>query len=405
MQPSSEIEALIPVFEAETKGAGLFTVIQYREWSNEYRIRTRVETSLTKPPISDGPRISKMLSSRAARKITESCYYMAAKHGGFKTFVTGTFSLEVRLKIKNGETTIQREVSRTMNSMQKMYQRGWTDTNGVRIEGASKPLSYCWVVEIPLNAEGEENPHVHMMLDWRVAQTQFADWSARIESIWGNGYFHLEKIKDPLCAGAYMAKAAGYMTKGANQDDQGTVKGNRYGISKTARAPGWYTVSESELGVMGKLISELHEICLLKYERLYIARNHLKKSLERCPKKQKHIRQSIGKNLQTVREKINAIPIVSSQYQLIFKGSDSFHWFLGWAIAAGWNACNRPASRWLELFNKKIRYRRNQRAAKRLKWTDHEWTYAVEDYEHYQHFEEIEPPLDDYSNYSLEYCQ
>lgn len=313
--------------------------------------------------------------------------------------MTGTFSLNVRQKIRNSETTIQREVSRTMNSMQKMYQRGWTDSKGVRTQGAAKPLAYCWVVEIPLNAEGEENPHVHMMLDWRVSQDKFADWSARIESLWGNGYFHLEKIKDPLCAGAYMAKAAGYMTKGANQGDQGNVKGNRYGISKNARAPGWYTVSESELGVMGKLISEMHDTYKEKYSDLLIQRNLLRKTLENCPK-HKNKRQSIGKKLQAVRNKISAIPIVTSKYQLILKGKHAFYKFLGWAYGAGWRANQRPDTRWMANFRKTLNEHKTRRLLRTMRWSDNEWSQTSKIYAAYEQYESPVSNQEDYLIYS-----
>jgi hypothetical protein len=404
-EPIKEIDHLRPVFEVNSIGAGMFTVIQYREWSDEYRIRTRVETSLLSPPLSEGARYSDMLSSRGARKITESCYYMANKQDGYKTFVTGTFEQKIRQEIQNGQTTIQREVSRTMNSMQKMFQRGWTDSAGNRICGHDEPLAYCWVVEIPKNDKGEENPHVHMMLNWRVDRQIFDDWSSHIESLWGNGFFHLEKIKDPLCAGSYMAKAAGYITKGSKQNNQGLVKGNRYGISKTARAPGWHIVTESELGVMGKLISEINEMCQSKYGDLYNARNQLKKSLDRCPKNNGNTRRSIGKKLQAIREKISDIPLVSSKYQLIIKGSKVFNWFLGWAIGAGWSPNKRPSSRWLEMFNISLRHRKNRRTLNRLKWVDHEWSQAVNDYSNYEQFEEEENLMYEWFNYSSEYCQ
>lgn len=400
-EPIVELESLKPVFEANSIGPGRYTVIQYREWSDEYRILTRVETSLTAPPLNDGPRYSDMLTTRGARKITESCYYMATCHGGYKTFVTGTFSQSVREKIAAGRTTIQREVSRTMDSLQKMYQRGWITTDGRRVAGSDKPLAYCWVVEIPKNENGEENPHVHMMVDWRVDQKLFGEWAARIESIWGNGYFHLEKIRDPLCAGAYMAKAAGYMTKGAKQDDQGTVRGNRYGISNPARAPGWYTTTESELGIMGRLITDMNERCQAKYGNLYSSRSQLKKSLENCPKKHKAARRAIGKKLQDVREKINRIPIIASKYQLIFKGSLALYSFLGWAVGAGWSATKRPTSRWLEMFDRKLARIRENRIIRSMRWTDSEWSNAVNDYQQYECFNQlIENWTDCYNHYA-----
>lgn len=379
-EPIREIQDDCKVFERESKGPGKYTMIHYRDWSEEYRISTRVETSLTMPPLQDGARIINMLTSRGARKITESCYYMAKCKGGFKTFVTGTFSEEIREKIAARETTIQKEVSRTMDGLQKMYQRGWTTEAGDRLPGHEEPMAYCWVVEIPKNKAGEENPHVHMMLNWRVKKKHFSYWSKRIERIWGNGFFHLEKIKDPLCAGAYMAKAAGYMTKSAEQDDQGVVRGNRYGISKNARAPGWITIHEAELGVMGKIISEVNERCREKYDTIYRKRNQLKSALKNCPKENREARLKIGRKLGIIRKTIYKLPVVSSRYQIILKTKEAFNRFLGFAIAQGWNCHNRPASRWMEKFQIRLQMWRDGRAIRRHRWTDEDWRSLVAEY-------------------------
>lgn len=64
-EPIRELDGLEPVFEADTKGPGRYTVIQYREWSEEYRLFTRVETLMQQPPLNDGPRYSENLSDRA----------------------------------------------------------------------------------------------------------------------------------------------------------------------------------------------------------------------------------------------------------------------------------------------------------------------------------------------------
>jgi hypothetical protein len=400
-EPIVEIEESPALNEVSTRGAGKYTVIQYREWSDEYRVRTRVETSKANPPINEGARYSDLLSSRGARNITNSCYFMAAKHGGFKTFVTGTFDADTRATIAAGKTTIQKEVSRTMNSMHQMHKRGWQTETGEKIGGSESPLAYCWVVEIPKNEQGEENPHVHMMINWQVGFKYFDQWSKRIEGIWGNGFFHLEKIKDPLCAGAYMAKAAGYMTKG-KQVDQGIVKGNRYGISKNARAPDWYTVQEAELGVMGRLIAELHESCLEKYGSLRIERNDLTRLRDATPKANKATRQKIGAKLAAVREKIEAVPIVTSKYQVILKGSAAFTKFIIWAKRAGWEHSQKPTSLWLSLFNGALARRKQARLIRLQRWDKKEFEQALNDYEGYQFFEEADSNYDDFENYSIE---
>ncbi|MEX2490012.1 MAG: hypothetical protein WD356_10860 [Pseudomonadales bacterium] len=309
---------------------------------------------------------------------------MAKHKGGFQTFVTGTFTTDVRGRIANGETTIQREVSRTMDGLQKMYQRGWTREQGERVEGHEGSLAYCWVVEVPKNEQGEDNPHVHIMMNWKVPYEQFEEWSGRIEGIWGNGYFHLDKIKDPLCAGSYMAKAAGYMCKAAGQDDQGRVKGNRYGISKNARAPGWYTVTEAELGIMGQLIAEVHQRMLEKHGRLFRERLSLKTALERTPKDRSETRARIGKKLEHTRQQIASLPIHSGKYHLIFRTSDALHRFLGWAVGAGWKAAGRPISRYFAEFRRRFKARRVARELGRLSWSDTEWRSALDSYSQYE---------------------
>ena len=311
---------------------GCATIVQFREWSDEWRIRTEAMGTVgSAPPSQEGERISELLSERGAKKIAESCEYMSLQKGGFKTFVTGTFNEETRQKIKLGETTIQREVSRCMDALQKMYQRGWVTPEGESVAGHAQGLAYCWVVEIPINESGDENPHVHMLLGWSIPYRLFASWSARIERIWGNGYFHLEKIKDCACAGAYMAKAAGYMTKAQGDDSQGKVRGNRYGISEPARAPDWVTYGKAQLHTMGQIIADIYDHLTIKYGAEYRQRKTLKNQLDATPKDNKALRQKIGEKLQAVREKLKALPIRCNKYQVILKGQTVAGTFITWA--------------------------------------------------------------------------
>jgi hypothetical protein len=364
--------------EKPQNNVGSKTIIQFREWSDEWRIRTQVDTTVgTKPPDRSGIREGVFLSDRGARKIADSCAYMAAKNGGYKTFVTGTFDSATREKIAAGATTIQREVTRTMDALTKMYSRGWVRSDGREVEAKNESLAYCWVVEVPKNEAGEDNPHVHMLLDWSVEFTDFKEWAARIENIWGNGYFHLEKIVDPLCAGAYMAKAAGYISKASGADDQGNVRGNRYAISKRARAPEWYTIGTFELGVMGHLIREVYDGIQARHAAKFAERKRLneqrdaireraKKQQAEHPKKKyplwaKHARDRIGAALMAVREKINAIPVRASKYQLILKSQEIFWRFMGWAKACGWSWNARPDSHWMARFRKQLYTRKRLR--------------------------------------------
>jgi len=140
--------------------------------------------------------------------------------------------------------SVQKEASRFFEAANKMYQRGWQYQNDqdetVKVAGSRKcvakkrpvlkgdqfdavatpikfepePLAYLWVAENPDRIDTEtgeylgENPHVHLMMKWRVDFRHFDAWAARLEKLWGHGFAHLEKIKDPQKAGSYVAKAA-----------------------------------------------------------------------------------------------------------------------------------------------------------------------------------------------------
>ncbi len=333
---------------------GCKTIVEFRQWQEAWRIRTQVDCiSGTLPPVQSGHRESVILTERGATKIAEACEYMHLKKGGFKTFVTGTFNQATRIKLNQvtyenlGEkitpegnaftalkwkpaTTIQKEVTRTMDALQKMYQRGWVKKDGSQVDGHSEGLPYLWVVEIPDNENGEPNPHIHLLLGWQVEYKDFPEWAERIENIWGNGYFHLEKIKDASCAGAYMAKAAGYLCKAQDKADQGKVLGNRYGISKTARAPAWVEVCHAQLQSMGQLIYDIYDHLTVKYGEHYRERKRLNNSLLNINKKQKGLRKKVGERLYKVRQILNNIPIRCNKYQLIVKGTTNAYKLFEW---------------------------------------------------------------------------
>lgn len=353
------------------KGAGTATVCEFREWCDTYRIRTVVTPDMAlKPPTQSGERISETLSSRAALKIAESCQYLAEQFDGYKTFVTWTFNDEIRSKFsvfdietRKPVTTIQKEITRSMDGLVKMYKRGWEYKNekgeAVKVEALGEKLRYCWVAEVPKNEAGEDNPHIHMLMDWRVEHKHFASWARRIESIWGNGFATLEKIKDKDAAGAYMAKAAGYISKANGESDQGVIRGNRYAISSAARAPDWVTVSLHEFGIMGRLIRETFDAMQYKHapeleERREQARrrDEMTKRIKACDdedEKQllKNKRKTIAGKLMAVREKINARPIRASKYHVEIKTKTMFDKFLDRCRAVGWGSDKPACTKWI----------------------------------------------------------
>jgi hypothetical protein len=383
---------LVPVTgRSNIQGAGRFTVVTQREWSGEFKIRTEVEQPAASPPLQSGERITKELSMRGAVAISDSCHYMAKKHGGFSTFLTLTFDDDARGRMAAGESTIQKEASRFFDGIQKMYQRGWqakTDFQSIKMPANDHKLKYCWVAENPLNATGEDNPHLHVLMDWRVPFAVFEAWTKRIEGIWGQGFAHLEKIKDPEQAGAYMAKAAGYMTKAQGASDQGEIRGNRYGISADARAPEWSLVGRYELGIMGHLIADVYDFFGFKYGPKYKARKKLNEALnvakatakdlkdtkQRQTPEQLARRAKIGHKLQKVRAAINELPAVSSKYQILIKSKTAFDEFWAWATNAEkgeqcewlptiskdetWDPDNVPSSLWYGEYMHRIGDRR-----------------------------------------------
>ena len=391
-----------------------YTVLQFREWSDEYRIRTRVETTAgTTPPEQAGPRITANLSQRAARKVAESCSYVSLQKGGYRTFFTLTFDAEHRAAIDAGETSIQREVSRFMDGLQKMWRRGWkaefTAPHGRKFycadkrgevmgePGQDKELLYVWVAEAPDNEHGKPNPHVHVLINWRVKYSLFPSWAKRIESLWGQGIAHIEKIKDTDAAASYMMKAAGYLCKAQGKSDQGEIRGNRYGICAAARAPEWATLSETQLHIMGRLIADVHEHLTQRHGEDYRRRKVLAQHLEKAPKGSK-TRHAVGKALQRVRRKLEKLPIVASKYQILLKGKHAFWLFLQWARTndAGqvanwlpekgpgevWNPGEtRPPCQWYAEFKERHYWRRALR--KMPQWSDLEFTQAANDYEQY----------------------
>lgn len=477
------------------RAMGCRTIVEHRKYSDVeqmWRVRTEVDSAMGLPPENSGPRISDELSLGGARKIAESCEYMAHAFGGYKTFCTGTLDDDARKKIrsydcvpssceelysvnilpkscrhKNHEKrlytsvcflpcdgirvrnytalagcnlgddvlangpcspvffgnevviytpveflpvhTIQRETSRTLDAMNKFYQRGglvdvqetangdviagvksagfslfkgskirlnkwarlsvdgpasalvytvqaepWAKVEeiiqenhsalpgyeiekGVLAEGRCslikfkrETLRYTWVCEVPENSYGEENPHIHLMMDWAVDYRLFKGWAARWEKAWGGGYFHLEKIKDPMCAGAYMAKAAGYFAKGTD-GSQGTVRGNRYGISEKARAPSWVVISQAQLDCMGQLINDVFDHYKVTYQEDIDERKRLNKVLSEIPKEKKDARKKVAEKLTAVRKKIKAVPIEPNKYNIVIRGLTAAAQFFTWA--------------------------------------------------------------------------
>ncbi len=328
---------------------GVQCIIEERTWADEIRIRSQVETAAGKPPpTQEGPRISEWLSDNGLRKLTDSAAYVAAERGGYTTFVTLTFNDEGRERLASGTTTIQREASRCFDAWSKMYARGLKRQG---IPGHDDDFDYLWVVEVPDNEAGEPNPHLHVLMRWAVPWgvegATFKAWAARLEKTWGQGFAHLEKIKNGKSAGAYIAKAIGYLCKAQGKSDQGTVRGNRYGISKSARAPGWELMTRTQLDCMSQLIADIYDHLSFTNGADYKARQRLnreavdlkaegasqrkKTGAKKSPAWVVNKQKKIANALEKVRAKLDAIPIRASKYQVILKGEQAAKTFFKWA--------------------------------------------------------------------------
>lgn len=243
-----------------------------------------------------------------------------------------------------------------------------------------EPLAYLWVAENP-NRKGQDgevmpicdengvynesatNPHIHIMMAWRVERRHFRHWAARLEKLWGHGTNHLEKIKDPQKAGSYVAKAAGYLTKGQGPENwQGEIRGNRYGISSRARAPGWIECERHQVGMMGWLLAEAHELWSEKHGEKVQRRKKLKWELEKATVPAD--RQRIGRILEATRKEIEPLPRIS-KYAALFKSEGQKDRFIRWARRQGWS--EKPqCSLWLTEWRKAQWARREYRVITRI---------------------------------------
>lgn len=240
----------------------------------------------SKPPIQSGERWTDKLSDNAKREIEKSSIYMHKMGMGFRTFLTLTLTPEWRAQLEKWDQepigspnreSIGLMMTAFLNTLQQRHRNGMTvkghyrrdgkqctggyyvadgqlhkgriDAPGIttrwtpikwretfKIKAKHRPFQFIWVAECPKNANGEINPHIHILMNWHVKKDQFHAWARWIEKTWGKGFAKLEKIRKPAAAACYMAKAARYISK-SGTSDQGRVRGNRYNIARDARPP------------------------------------------------------------------------------------------------------------------------------------------------------------------------
>jgi len=339
-----------------------------RDWSDSYRIRVESQVSSSEPPPQqEGDRETSQLSQKGASKILDSGAYVSAVRGGYTTFLTLTFDNDAQQRIVNEESTIGKEVSRFFDAISKMYQRGWQcasemlrHENGFDCIGASEAvpangdsLDYLWVAEMPESEGRGANPHCHVLLRWNVEPHLFHDWAARIESLWGLGFAKLERIRSADAASGYLLKALGYVVKGESSE-QGQFKGNRYNISRAARAPAWECLAEFDAQNMFAIINEVKEKWrrkdkpvqsvinkakgdLVQYQKAY---NIQKAKKGRTQAQRNHTLGKMQKRLaefeQTIKDgyqQLKGRGARANDYQITFDGFDRLTQFFGWAAS------------------------------------------------------------------------
>jgi len=351
----------------------------YENWAGSYRVRVMAQGSASEPPPQQsGDRETSELSQKGASKVLMSGAYVSAVRGGFTTFLTLTFDNEARERIINQESTIGKEVSRFFDATSKMYKRGWQcdneilgHKNGFDCIGASEviprskflglddndkeirePLDYLWVAEMPDNKKtGKPNPHCHVLLRWNVEPHLFHDWAARIESLWGLGFAKLERIRNADAASGYLLKALGYLVKGESSE-QGQFKGNRYNISKAARAPADECIAEFDAQNMCAIINEIREKLnrrnkpvkslinftqskLAKYKKAYNIQKSKKGRTQAqrnftLGKMQKRIAE-FEKTIKDGYKKLTQCGVRAGEYQITLDSPELLAKFIGWA--------------------------------------------------------------------------
>lgn len=307
------------------------------------------------------------------------------------------------------ELSLSREVSRFANSINAMRRRGWVpryrrsgvvkvngqdsycpvefNSDRVQFEGSAPvdgKLPYLWVAECPTNADGAPNPHIHLLMSWSMPWRLFPAWAKRIESIWALGFAKIEKIRDAEKSAYYIAKAAGYLSKGQGASDQGLIRGNRYGMASVSRAPGWQQVGVWSWGVLGHIIEQARLAWLAIVSPMRVERGELELSLSSGAVVGLWARRGVLSKLHDMRKKISRVPVSFGKYSVIFKTREALSGFVGWASECGWSMSERPSHPWLAEFRRQLAVKRDREVAKmRSRMCDGEWKSLLDSASHW----------------------
>lgn len=197
------------------------------------------------------------------------------------------------------------------------------------LKAIGEPLRYCWVAENPKNEAGKDNPHMHINLSWLVPREAFEAWAARLEGIWGQGFAHLERLRDATAAGAYLLKAAGYLAKGED-GSQGWIIGNRYFVSREARAPKFEGVAVLPYEQFPLLMNRAREHQELKLAGLRMMRREARAAIKTATPTGK---QRLIAKCKRWAKLLDGRAIIAGQWQMLLKGAGALARFFSWAGA------------------------------------------------------------------------
>jgi hypothetical protein len=208
-------------------------------------------------PVPKGERSTSQLSPRAVRVIKGAA--VKAALNGIPIVAMWSFTLSPRVRLANGSMmdarkavatggiVLSEEMSRTLNALRM----------GLKRKGLNDDFEYLWVAENPPSKAtghdwipGTRNPHVHLLTTLLVPYADFRTFTTWLESLWGLGFVHAERIKDPQAAAYYLLKCVGYVSKGAKATVDEPIKGQRWACSRGIRpVPGTIEDVEFDEGI------------------------------------------------------------------------------------------------------------------------------------------------------------
>lgn len=125
-------------------------------------------------------------------------------------------------------------VQKPCRTLSDEFRRFWHwVTDYCAVNGHKRPV-YAYTCESKSDGDRDYHPHIHVLTSLVMCRDEFEEFAPLAEAAWGLGSVHMEVIKRPKNAGAYLLKAARYSVKGTISD-QGRVWGRRWSVSRAVR--------------------------------------------------------------------------------------------------------------------------------------------------------------------------